>query len=59
MDVSRAKEIIEREENCNILFDGTQVIIDDVYETTNMARVHSTHEPEKDQVVPLHNLLEG
>ncbi|MDR6120948.1 H-type small acid-soluble spore protein [Neobacillus drentensis] len=58
MNVGRAKEIMESADMINVTYDGTPVIIQNVDETTRMARIYSRKDPENERDVPVLNLIE-
>ncbi|MEH7300703.1 H-type small acid-soluble spore protein [Neobacillus drentensis] len=58
MNVGRAKEIMESADMINVTYDGTPVIIQNVDETTRMARIYSRKDPENEKDVPVLNLIE-
>ncbi|MEO2075664.1 MAG: H-type small acid-soluble spore protein [Bacillus sp. (in: firmicutes)] len=58
MNVGRAKEIMESADMVNVTYDGTPVIIQNVDETTKMARIYSRKDPENERDVPVLNLIE-
>ncbi|MDQ1143520.1 small acid-soluble spore protein H (minor) [Bacillus sp. SORGH_AS 510] len=58
MNVGRAKEIMESADMINVTYDGTPVIIQNVDETTKMARIYSRKDPENERDVPVLNLIE-
>ncbi|MBN6886911.1 H-type small acid-soluble spore protein [Cytobacillus horneckiae] len=58
LDLSRAKQILKSKESCHITFDGTRVVIDDIFELSNMARIHDKENRSNEQVVSLSNLIE-
>lgn len=58
MNVGRAKEILESADMISVTYEGTQVIIQHVDETTKMARIYSRKDPENERDVPVLNLIE-
>ncbi|WP_160724220.1 H-type small acid-soluble spore protein [Bacillus sp. USDA818B3_A] len=58
MNVGRAKEILESADMINVTYDGTPVIIQNIDETTRMARIYSRQDPENERDVPVLNLIE-
>ncbi|MGG1675784.1 H-type small acid-soluble spore protein [Neobacillus sp. NRS-1170] len=58
MNVGRAKEIADSADMINVTYEGTQVIIQHVDETTKMARIYSRQDPENEREVPVLNLIE-
>jgi small acid-soluble spore protein H (minor) len=58
MNVGRAKEIVESADMINVTYEGDQVIIQHVDDTTKMARIYYRKNPEQEQDVPVLNLIE-
>lgn len=58
MNVGRAKEILESMDVINVSYDGMPVIIQNVDETTKMARIYSRKNPDEERDVPVYHLIE-
>ena len=58
MNVGRAKEIVESADMISVIYEGEQVIIQHVDETTRMARIYYRKNPEQEHDVPVLNLIE-
>ncbi|MCU6793685.1 MULTISPECIES: H-type small acid-soluble spore protein [Paenibacillus] len=58
MNIQRAQEIIASPTMVNVTYQGDQIYIQNVDEQTEMARIYTLDEPEKECTVPLHNLIE-
>jgi small acid-soluble spore protein H (minor) len=58
MNVGRAKEIVESADMINVTYEGDQVIIQHVDDTTKMARIYYRKNPEQEREVPVLNLIE-
>ncbi|WML46278.1 H-type small acid-soluble spore protein [Neobacillus sp. PS3-40] len=58
MNVGRAKEILESPEIINVTYEGVPVIIQNVEETSKMARIYSRKDPDNERDVPVLNLIE-
>jgi small acid-soluble spore protein H (minor) len=58
MNVGRAKEIVESADMINVTYEGDQVIIQHVDDTTKMARIYYRKNPEQERDVPVLNLIE-
>jgi small acid-soluble spore protein H (minor) len=58
MNVGRAKEIVESADMINVTYEGEQVIIQHVDDTSRMARIYYRKNPEQEQDVPVLNLIE-
>ncbi|WP_091164640.1 H-type small acid-soluble spore protein [Paenibacillus sp. 1_12] len=58
MNTQRAQEIIASPTMINVTYQGAQIYIQNVDEHTEMARIYTLDEPEKECTVPLHSLSE-
>jgi small acid-soluble spore protein H (minor) len=58
MNVGRAKEIVESADMIGVTYEGEQVIIQHVDDTTRMARIYYRKNPEQERDVPVLNLIE-
>ncbi|HHY20979.1 MAG TPA: H-type small acid-soluble spore protein [Bacilli bacterium] len=58
MNKHRAKEIMESPTIVNVTYGGVPIYIQSVDEANEMARIYPLDEPNKEQDVPLSNLIE-
>lgn len=58
MEISRAQEIAASPVMAHVTYNGTQVYIQNVDETSNMARIYALKDPQKEQEVPVTSLEE-
>jgi len=58
MNVQRAQEIATSGVIANITFNGVRVFIQNVDEKNETARIYPLDDPQKEQDVPLENLME-
>ncbi|BCG58529.1 MULTISPECIES: small acid-soluble spore protein H [Paenibacillus] len=58
MNTQRAQEIAASPIMENVTYEGTQIYIQHVDENTDMARIYPLNQPEKEQTVPVRNLIE-
>lgn len=58
MNAQRAQEISESPVIANVLYNGQKVYIQHVDENKGTARIYPLDDPQKEQEVPLSNLME-
>ncbi len=58
MDRKRAKQIASSPVMANVCYNGVNVYIESVSETSDTASVHRLNQPRSTQVVPLGSLIE-
>lgn len=58
MNVQRAQEISESPVIANVLYNGVKVYIQHVNEDNETARIYPLDNPQKEQEVPLNQLIE-
>jgi small acid-soluble spore protein H (minor) len=58
INAQRAQEIVDSPTMVNVTYQGTNVYIQNVDEKSEMARIYPLNEPEHEQTVPLHSLVE-
>ncbi|WP_035462207.1 small acid-soluble spore protein H [Alicyclobacillus macrosporangiidus] len=58
METQRAKEIAASPVMANVTYNGTRVYIQSVDERKETARIFPLDQPEREQEVPLHALVE-
>ncbi|MDI7741048.1 small acid-soluble spore protein H [Lysinibacillus fusiformis] len=58
MNAQRAQEISESPVIANVLYNGEKVYIQHVDENKGTARIYPLDDPQKEQEVPLSNLME-
>lgn len=58
MNVQRAQEISESPVIANVLYNGVKVYIQHVNEDNETARIYPLDDPQKEQEVPLNQLIE-
>ncbi len=59
MNILRAKAIASSPVMANVTYDGVPIYIQQVDENNETARIYPLDQPEKEQEVPLNNLIEG
>jgi len=58
MDVDRAKEILDSSQKINVYFQGEPIWIEEVYERTDTALVHTESDPKNSKHVKVAELNE-
>ncbi|EEM86103.1 H-type small acid-soluble spore protein [Bacillus thuringiensis serovar vazensis] len=58
MNKQRAKEIAASPVMANVTYNGVPIYIQNVTENNETARIYPLNEPEKEQEIPLSNLIE-
>jgi small acid-soluble spore protein H (minor) len=58
MDVRRAQEILDTPQTVNVSYDGKPIWIEEVYETSDTAKIHYIDQPDKKEHVQIQKLRE-